>query len=254
MFREVNGVLLHTASFGPGPRTIVAYGGWTGSWELWLEPFEILSRTLRCIGIDHRGAGESTAPPDVITVEGMVEDLMAVLDSEGVGRCLLAGESRGAIVCLVAAAQHPERFEGLVLVAPAVGGAPEDAAQFAAALRTDYDATLAAFVRACVPNSDPHVLKWGRDVLARAEPEAAIRLAEAYEEATVVPSAVSAPVLIVHGESDVIVPLSSAQHLAAALPDARLVTLPGAGHVPTMTHASQVVAAIEERFGTSSGR
>jgi pimeloyl-ACP methyl ester carboxylesterase len=35
MFLDVNGVRLHTVAFGAGSRTLVATGGWTGSWEVW---------------------------------------------------------------------------------------------------------------------------------------------------------------------------------------------------------------------------
>src|SRR5579859_3452681 len=43
MFLDVRGVRLNVVSFGSGTRTFVATGGWTGSWELWQQPFELLT-------------------------------------------------------------------------------------------------------------------------------------------------------------------------------------------------------------------
>ena len=43
MFLDVNGVRLHALVFGDGPRTLVAVGGWTGSWEVWEEPIAQLT-------------------------------------------------------------------------------------------------------------------------------------------------------------------------------------------------------------------
>ena len=98
MFTRINGHLLSTVAFGSGPRTLVAHGGWVGSWELWQQPFELLSDEWRCISYDHRGTGESPVSPEQITPEALVDDLFAVLDAYGVRRCVLAGESLGTLV------------------------------------------------------------------------------------------------------------------------------------------------------------
>lgn len=62
MFLNINGVRLHVVEFGTGDRTILAIGGWTGSWEMWQESLSLLSATgWRCIAFDHRESGESPA-------------------------------------------------------------------------------------------------------------------------------------------------------------------------------------------------
>jgi len=115
MFLDVNGVRLHALVFGDGPRTLVAVGGWTGSWEVWAEPIaQLTARGWRCVAYDHRGAGESPVEPTRITVGGMVDDVGGVLDALGVERCVLAGESQGGAIAQYAVARSPHRFEGLV--------------------------------------------------------------------------------------------------------------------------------------------
>ena len=118
MFVDVNGVRLHALSFGDGPRTLLAVGGWTGSWEVWEEPIARLSAAgWRCIAYDHRGAGESPVGLADISVEAMISDVVGVLDAFGVERCVVAGESQGGAIAQYAVARTPERFDGLILSA-----------------------------------------------------------------------------------------------------------------------------------------
>jgi hypothetical protein len=51
MFLKLEDVELFVSSFGKGPPTLIAHGGWVGSGELWSQPFEILSRSWRTITV-----------------------------------------------------------------------------------------------------------------------------------------------------------------------------------------------------------
>src|SRR3954470_18769961 len=130
----------------------------------------------RCIGFDHRGSGASSFPPESISPTALVDDLFRVLDHFEVETCVLAGESLGALPCLLAVLREPSRFDGLVLV----DGAPA-----------------------------AHVKRWARQILLRADPEAAARVFEShYEENAALGRAV-----------------------ADAIPGAEIVVLPGSGHI-----------------------
>jgi pimeloyl-ACP methyl ester carboxylesterase len=253
VFLHVNGARLHALAFGDGPRALVAVGGWTGSWEVWEEPLAQLSAAgWRCIAYDHRGAGESPTDPTDITVDAMVADVIGVLDAFGVEHCILAGESQGGAIAQYAAARAPDRFDGLVLSAPAPTGRSERGGGFADACRTNYPAAVADFVERCFPEPDcQHVKRWATNVLRRAEPEQAARIIEMWGDegvADVDPRQLGLPVLILHGTADAIVPIGLSRTLAETLPDAQLVEFDGVGHVPTMTRADEVVAAIQRRF------
>ena len=250
MFIEAGGHRLSTVQIGTGPRTLVTHGGWAGSWELWLEPLQLMQEQWRGIAYDHRGSGVSTAPATDIGPQELVDDLFVVLDRYGVDRCVLAAESMGAMTCLQAVVERPERFEGLVLVGglPAPPPTPLDTTS----VRADYPAYVAAFVDACVPEPDSeHLRRWGRQILLRADPEAAARLLETFDDGYVAPdlSAVTVPTLVVHGELDAVVPLGVGQAVAAAIADAELVVIAGAGHVPTVTRPREVVDAITSWAG-----
>ncbi len=141
--------------------------------SLWTEPFSILSKSWRTVAYDHRGAGATVAPAELITLEAMVDDLFAVLDTLGIETCVLAGESSGAAVVLHAALQHPQRFEGLVLVdGLTYRSAPIGPDPFVLGLETDFEATIGRFVDWCVLDSEPNsaaIRRWGRQIL-RARP------------------------------------------------------------------------------------
>ncbi|HEX6871041.1 MAG TPA: alpha/beta hydrolase [Micromonosporaceae bacterium] len=254
MFITAGEQRLHVVSVGAGPQTIVAHGGWVGNWEMWLPPFELLSTGWRCVAYDHRGCGESPTVPAEITPESFVDDLFGVLDALGIERCVLAAESLGCVVALDAARRDPGRFTGLVLV-DGSGGVTEAVRPLITGARTDYPATVRAFVDRCVPEPDnEHIRRWGRDMLMRAEPEAAARIFECYLDPPRPPVAVAGieiPALVVHGTADQIVPPAAGQWLAQNLPDATLLLLDGAGHVPTMTRPREVAEAIDQRFGPS---
>lgn len=246
MFIPAGGHLLNAVAFGSGPRTLVAHGGWVGSWELWQQPFELMQGEWRCISYDHRGSGASTAPPQDITPAGLVDDLFTVLDHYGVDRCVVAGESMGALTVIEAVLRQPERFEGLVIVDGIVETSGE--ATDHSSVRDGYDAYVRAFVDACTPEPDSeHLRRWGRQILMRADPDAAARMFESHDVPRLAPdlAAITVPTLVIHGSRDAIVPLPVGTATAAAIPGAELVIIEGAGHVPTITRPTQVVGAIE---------
>lgn len=243
---------LYAVAFGSGPATLLALGGWVGSWEVWLEPFSLLSRTWRTIAYDHRGTGATIASPDTITLPMLVDDLFAVLDAFGVAQCVLAAESAGAAVALQAVLQQPARFSGLVVVDGLYHRErPSGADPFVQALHADFQATLEQFVDACVPEPNSSAIRrWGRQIVGRSSLQAAVRLYECLYGLDLRPqlAQIAQPSLIVHGDADVIVPISAARWLAAEIPHSQLVILPGAGHVPTMTQPQAIATAIDQFF------
>jgi pimeloyl-ACP methyl ester carboxylesterase len=246
VFLKIDGCHLSTLTLGQSEATFVAHGGWTGSSELWVEPFQLMQDRWRCIAYDHRGSGASDFPPDSITSDVLVEDLFTVLDHFGVARCLLAGESLGAMTCIAAVLREPARFEGLVLIDPATAVDPEGTRSLVDGARRDYTATIAAFVDACMPEpGTEHLRRWGRQILSRADPEAAARLFEVHHLVVHDLGTISVPTLVLHGENDAIIPLPAAQAAAAAIPECELIIIPDAGHVPTLTRPREVAAAID---------
>jgi pimeloyl-ACP methyl ester carboxylesterase len=254
MFINHNSAQLYAVDFGGGSRTILAQGGWTGSWELWSEPFQVLSKNWRTVAYDHRGTGATVAPVDSISIENLVDDLFAVMDAMKIEKCVLAAESAGGIIAVTAVLQHPECFEGLVLVDALLH--KEDGsgdAAFIHGLKTNFHATLGSFADACVPVTEPHsveIRSWGKKILARATPESAVKLLECNHGTDLRSqlAQIQIPTLIIHGDRDVIVPPEDAKFMAKRIPNNHLYILNGAGHVPTMTRPDEVAQLINQTF------
>ncbi|GGK42798.1 alpha/beta hydrolase [Deinococcus malanensis] len=89
--------------------------------RMWDATIHDLSRTHRTVTYDRRGFGQ-TLPADGSYAP--VSDLLALLDAASVRSATLVGCSQGGKIAIDFALAHPDRVDGLVLIAPAVGGAP----------------------------------------------------------------------------------------------------------------------------------
>ncbi len=210
----------------------------------------------RVLSYDHRGSGASTAPIESTTFDNLVADVFAVLDASGIEQCVLAAMSMGASIALAAALQQPQRFSGLVIVNGAYfRETPLAQDPFFQGLQDNYVQTLGRFVTACVPEQDrDHIKRWGRQILDRASPEAAIalyRMTGAIDLRTEL-SRITLPTLILHGDADPLISTASARWLAETMPKAKLVLINGAGHVPIMTRPHDVTREIMSFFGARS--
>lgn len=252
MFLKSADADLFVTSAGAGQRHFVAHGGWVGSGELWALPFESLSRTWRTHTYDHRGTGATVTRGGRITFDLLVDDLFRVLDALAIERCVLAGESSGASVVLAAALREPARFEGLVLVDGRWhGGRSAGADRMIAGCKADFEATMEAFVAACVPEEDCAAeRRWAKQIVMRSNGPDAVQLLECLEPLQLEPrlGEIALPTLLVHGGRDVITPPAMSEALLKALPRAQLVMIEDAGHVPTLTRPAGVVQAIEAFF------
>ena len=249
MFVNVPDAKLFAVRSGPERGTaILAIGGWIGSSELWLEPLADLSDSYVTVAYDHRGSGLSICELEAITFENLVADAIAVLDAFGIGQCVLAAESAGAQTALAVAARFPDRVTHLVIVDGMYArGIAIENDPFLEGLRSAYPATIERFVQLCVPEPDSeHIKAWGRKILARAEPGAAValRIVGSSTDVSSEIKRVTQPVLVLHGEVDKIVPLEAGRALAASLINAEFRVLEGCGHVPTLTEPKRVADAI----------
>lgn len=254
MFIQRPNAQLNTLSFGQGPLTLLAVGGWVAGGEIWYDTFGHLPN-WRCISVDHRGTGASTHSGP-ITVSDMADDLLAVADALNLGSCVIASESSGAAAALLAIQRAPGRFVGQVLVGaawePVQAGAYDN---FVASLRRDYTATLRGFIDNCLPETNsPELRHSGLQMMTRSSVDDAVELIRCREQ--LAPSSESPvhhlPALLLHGDQDRIVPVQSSRLLATRLPNAELHVLPGLGHVPICTAPAQMAALIDS-FGQRLG-
>jgi pimeloyl-ACP methyl ester carboxylesterase len=106
---------------GSRPDLVLLHSGVTDR-RSWYETADRLSPGYSLVAYDRRGFGQSVASSGVFS---HVSDLRALLDALDLGQVWLVASSAGGRVALDATLTYPERVAGLVLLAPAVSGAPD---------------------------------------------------------------------------------------------------------------------------------
>jgi len=245
---EVADTRLHVRDTGKhdGPAVVLlhGFGASLHTWEPWASALEATHRVVR---FDLPGSGLSE--PDATgtyTEARNLELLAALLDRLGIAKAALVGNSVGGRIAWRFAAEHPDRVTKLVLVSPdgfaSPGfeyGKPYDASVAIEAMRF----VLPAFVlrMSLAPAyGDPAAMtddlaRRYHDLMrapgARAAMIARLRQTVLVDPAPLLPR-IAAPVLLVWGEKDAMIPVANAQDYLRLLGDARLVTFPDLGHVP----------------------
>ena len=224
--------------FGDGDPTFLLLPPWcivhSRTWKMQV-PY--LARHARVVTCDPRGNGGSDRPaePREYAEAEYATDALAVLDATGTERAVVVGFSAGAQRGLLLAAEHPDRVERLVLLAPAVPLGPQPPGPRTAAL-TDLPGFLESFFAQVF--TEPHSTKqiedgvgWGLGTTA--EVLIASDLAPELGEPAIreLAARVRCPVLVVHGTRDEIRHPGSGAALAEAA-RAQLVLLEGSGHSP----------------------
>jgi pimeloyl-ACP methyl ester carboxylesterase len=258
MFLDIDGNRMFALSFGSGPRTILAHGGWISTVEDWIATLAPLSARWRTATYDHRGAGLTRVPVERISHEALVDDVFRVMDAMGIERCVMAGFSRGTVTAMRAVLAQPDRFDGLVLMngcgevrAPGLAVPPRvPPSSWPGATHAEH---MRWFIERCTPEPDSeHIRRWGDYVLARATPEAADKLfvmeaEEPIDWASRLPR-LRLPTLVVHGELDAFYRIEHMRYTQSLFADSELVVMPGTGHLPTLSRPLEVAAHIERFF------
>ena len=112
-FVEVRGVRLHVAEAGAGPPLLLVHG-WPQHWWSWRKVIPTLAERYRVLAVDLRGWGWSDAPPGPYDKQTFADDLLALLDAEGIDRARVLAHDWGGYTAFLLARDHPERVERLV--------------------------------------------------------------------------------------------------------------------------------------------
>jgi len=110
---------LHHTLSGPDDAPVLLLGASLGTnvrmWEAQLS----LAQSFRLLRFDHRGHGQSPAPPGPYELADLAGDVLELMDSLGIARASLCGLSLGGMVGMWLGAHAPERIERLVLLCTA---------------------------------------------------------------------------------------------------------------------------------------
>ena len=244
----------------------------------------LVDRAYRVIRYDNRDVGLSTkfdaaGLPDLGTIVAamisgrlpdvpyrladMAADAVALLDALGIARAHIMGASMGGMIAQLVAVDHPARVLSLTSIMSTTGDPalprPTDAAMAVLSARPathDREAIIAQSLRAeraiaspAYPASEEKRYRdAARDFDRMFYPQGFARHMAAIVadgDRTDRLRKIVAPTLVIHGVDDPLVPVAGGRAVAAAIPGARLVEIPGMGHDLPEAVIPQVVGAFE---------
>jgi pimeloyl-ACP methyl ester carboxylesterase len=258
MFVDVGGARAFIATGGqplrPEAPAVVLIHGSGLDHSVWALQSRWLAHHGRAvIALDLPGHGRSAAGP-LASIEAMADWVFATLDALGYAAATLIGHSMGMLVALEAAHRQPARVRALGLVG-AAAAIPVHPDILAAAKANSHDAIdmlaiwgtgFAAGLGGCrAPGL--WMLGGAETLWERAAPgvlNADLRACAGYANGPAAAASVACPTVIVQGSRDAMTPLRGARTLAAAIGDARLTVLDGAGHMLLSERPDEVLAAL----------
>ena len=233
---------------------------------MWVEQREALRGSYRVLAPDLRGFGASPAGDDEPSLDLLADDVAGLLDDRGIEQAVLAGLSMGGYVAMAFARRHPARLRGLVLADTKAGADPEPARanreRIAATLlaegspRVLLDEVAPGLLGETTRRERPDVVERVATMVRAASPTAAAwaqRAMAARPESYDTLRAVSVPTLVVVGEEDAISPPEEAERMVAALPDAALMRIEGAGHLSAVERPQAFTAALDAFLAPLAG-
>lgn len=232
---------------------LTGLGGSRLGWWKQIEPF---SRKFRVINMDNRDAGDSALGTGAYGIADMAEDTAGVIQNLKLKPTHVVGISMGGMIAQELAIRHPESVDRLVLVSTTAGGAsnvsprPEIAALLARSPGEDPEArvrrtyTLISGTGYMAEHPEDLDRIWRNALAKPMSLESYQRQLGAcmahYAQGTADRLAqITAPALVIHGDYDPLIPYANGKYLAGHIKTARLVTLPGVGHLTPVEAAEQ---------------
>src|SRR5450759_57517 len=251
--RATDGVRLAYATMGGGA-PLVKTANWMNHLEFdWESPdlrhlYTALARDFTLLRYDARGNGLSDWDVEDVSLDAWVKDIETVVDAAGLDRFPLFAMSQGCAISVAFAVRHPERVSHLVLYGGFARGAYrraknelelQQAKALATLIRTGWGSESPVFRQLFsslfMPGGTPEQLqRFAERQRKTTTAECAYRYFETTRNLDVseLLAKVSVPTLVMHKRDDQVQPFEAGRELAAGIPGARFVALPGQNHIP----------------------
>ncbi len=238
--RTSDGVTIAYTTNGSGPPMVwlppVPFSNIVAQWQIPLlrAAYEGLGQHLRVVLYDGRGTGQSQREVEDLGLEAMIRDLEAVVSSARLGRFALFGYYHSCLLAIAYAAAHPRQVTRLVLFGGAARGwdamAPAETQALLSLIERDWDLFTDAAAHAWLGWSAGDTGRLMADAFRTATTPAMarsmLRLACDTDVSSDLPL-IRVPALVLHRQGERQIPVDVSRALAAGLPNATLVELPG---------------------------
>jgi 3-oxoadipate enol-lactonase len=247
---NINSIQLAYDRRGEGPALVLLHG-YPLDHHLWDQVVPLLIDTFDVILPDLRGFGESTTIDAPYTMDDYASDIAGLLDQLEIQKAAIVGHSMGGYVALAFARLYPERVRGLGLVSSQVlADAPDRKEGRYKSAKDVSENGIGSVVEMMTPKftSNEKLQAFARESMEQQQPTAyvgALRAMAERMDSTPLLSSFHFPVVLIHGDSDALIPIDRAREVKAALPQAHLVEISGAGHMPMMEAAEKTADALK---------
>lgn len=256
---NLNGTELHWRDAGSGSDAVLLLHAFPLHSGMWAPQIAALAGRFRVIAPDYRGLGQSRPAPEATTMELVAGDVLALLRQLGLRRVAVAGLSMGGYAALELYRRAPDVFRGLALCATKATPDTEEAKATRARFAENAVAKGLGWV---AEDFGPKLLRTHADPATYAQVKALIQGGTAEGVAAAqrgmglrpdsVPtlSRITCPTLVLYGEEDQLIPFAEAQRMGQTVKGARMVRVPGAGHLVNLENAPAVTTTLSTFFAT----
>lgn len=241
---NVNGTVLHYEAHGEGYPLIFVHG-FGCTLDIWRNQVEAFSRSHRFITFDLPGHGKSAAPssPDEYSSDAVVADIFQLMDILGIQKAVIGGHSMGAYIAMRCQATHPERISGLIVIGGGPGFHTAKARDAWNRVWVDYAEVLEKEGLQAFAAKFPWLVRGtGHNPVGLAS-AASIMIRQDDSRVIEGLARIRVPTLVLIGERDKY-NFRPAQYIAKAVPHARYVVIPGAGHAASEDNPEGFNAAV----------
>lgn len=260
---KTNGINIYYEVHGSGEPLVLIAGLGYSLW-MWHRMLPFLAQGCQVIVFDNRGVGQTDKPQGPYSAQLLADDIAGLLRSLGISRAAIMGHSMGGFIAQAMALSYPEMVSKLILSATNFGGphhipvTPEAFAVLADVTTDPVERFRRGLEVSTAPGfaeQNPAIIQQWMDFRAQNpidpapyQAQMAIGLGLLSEEACFEErlSQVEAPVLIMFGAHDKVVPPGNADLLAQQIPNNQVHILPDAGHFFPMEKPAEAALEILE--------
>ena len=259
---KVNNAELYYQSVGNGSETILFSHGYLMNNTMFNGQIDAMKAQFRCVAFDHRGHGQSEVTKDGYELDNLVTDAISLIVELGIGPVHFVGMSTGGFVGMRIALRRPELLKSLVLMDTSAEAESETALK-----QYNLLMWMVKYVGwwAVIGQVMPILFhkSFLEDEARKAEVKEWKSIITGHDRKGVVPfgkgifardsvleqlEGLRLPIAVIVGEQDIATPLEYAQQMVDVIPNAKLYTIPDAGHSAAVEKPTAVAEAIQSFY------
>ena len=218
--------------------------------RIWDKIVPLLENDFELILPDLRGFGQSKSHDVDFSLSNMADDIAELLDRLGLRQVLMAGHSMGGYVALAFVRSYPDRLLGVGLIASQTNAdtLEKKESRYLTLKQVEHSGVeIIAGSMAGKLTSDPQLQAELHGIIMsqpKAGIENAIRALAERPDQNLLLDTLRIPLLVIHGESDELIPVKRAVEVSEAAANAKLVVIPNIGHMPMLEAPEKTASAI----------